>query len=185
MKSDLTFKGRASCLSTPAWCLRKTNVRYIDRRTTLVLRSLAGSIWHIMLKQSMLFNTTDMKSQDYELRLFFLIVYFSFQPNVLFHRRELRLASRTEWMNVNKLCQALTKLISRKCWGGKKKLILFIVTFLWRYEPRASGGFHESLSFLCIRVIVIVRGKEIKYFVLVNKGVLCPAPSMLRSVADF
>ena len=93
--------------------------------------------------------------------------------------------SQQNWMNVNKLCQALTKLNSRKCWGGKKKLILFIVTFLWRYEPRASGGFHESLSFLCIRVIVIVKGKEIKYFVLVNKGVLCPAPSMLRSVADF
>ena len=127
----LTFKGLTSCLSTPAWCLRKTNVRYIDRRTTLVLRSLAGSIWHIMLKQSMLFNTTDMKSQDYELRLFFLIVYFSFQPRVLFLWEELRLGQQN-WMNVNKLCQALTKLNSRKCWGGKKKLILFIVTFLYR-----------------------------------------------------
>ena len=177
----LTFKGLTSCLSTPAWCLRKTNVRYIDRRKTLVLRTYDTLCWNRACYSILqIWSHRIMSSGYFSLSFIFLFNHVFF----LFLSEEQRLASRTEWMSINYV-KHLRNWILGNVEEVKKKLILFIVTFLWRYEPRASGGFHESLSFLCIRVIVIVKGKEIKYFVLVNKGVLCPAPSMLRSVADF
>ena len=93
------LKRLKSCWYLHTWYLRMSNVWYIDRRTTSILRSLAGaSMIHYVETEHVILWMLQYTKLLFKL-LFLIFSLFSFSTQCSISVRELHLASTTGWMS--------------------------------------------------------------------------------------